>query len=224
MRDLFQIYKLRKIRKTLGEVVILDNIDLDITKGDFVAIVGPSGSGKSSLLYILGLLDYPDSGEFYILGDRLDYRNRAKIDELRNKYIGFVFQFHYLIPELNVLENVMLPLVCAGKNLDEAEARAKDLLEELGLGDKVGRRVYELSGGEMQRVAIARALANQPEILLCDEPTGNLDFDNTQKVVKLLKSINLKYNTTIILVTHDLSVAKEARRTIRMEYGKIKSI
>lgn len=213
------LLELRDIVKKVGNEVILKKVSLRVELGEFIAIIGPSGSGKSSLLYIMGLLDRPTSGEIFYKGKPLEWKER-EINRLRNERLGFVFQFHYLIPELNVLENVMAPQLKAGKTLREAEERALELLKRLGLEGKERRQVFEISGGEMQRVAIARALANRPEILLCDEPTGNLDSRNTERVMEIFEELN-REGTTIVMVTHDLNLAKRAKRVIVMRDGEI---
>lgn len=213
------LLELREISKKVGQDVILKKVSLIVESGEFIAIIGPSGSGKSSLLYVMGLLDRPTSGEIIYKGKRISWRER-EINSLRNEKFGFVFQFHYLIPELNVLENVIAPQLKAGRSYREAEKRAFELLKKLGLEGKEKRQVYEISGGEMQRVAIARALANNPEILLCDEPTGNLDSKNTERVMEIFESLN-REGTTIVMVTHDINLAKRAKRVITMRDGEI---
>lgn len=213
------LLELRDISKVVGDEVILKRVSLAVNPGDFIAIIGPSGSGKSSLLYIMGLLDSPTSGEVIYRGRQIRWREK-EITKLRNEKFGFVFQFHYLIPELNVLENVMAPQLKAGRSYREAEERALELLRRLGLEGKEKRHVFEISGGEMQRVAIARALANNPEILLCDEPTGNLDSKNTERVMEIFENLN-QGGTTIVMVTHDMNLAKRVKRVITMRDGEI---
>lgn len=217
-----QLILLKDIVKIIRGEIILDNINLEIIKGDFMTIIGTSGSGKSSLLYILGLLDKPSSGEVFFEGERIDFRNNKKISLLRNQKIGFVFQFHYLLPELNLLENVMVPMLKRGIPKDQSKEKAYQLLARLGLGGKEKRKIYEVSGGEMQRTAIARALANDPEILIADEPTGNLDSKNTEKVLEIFQEINA-LGKTVIVVTHDRDVASKAKKRIEMRDGKILS-
>jgi len=214
------LLRVSNLEKVIREEHILKGISLVIEEGDFLALIGPSGSGKSSLLYILGLLDAPTQGEIYYRDTLLNLHDKRLISRFRNQKMGFVFQFHYLIAELNVLENVMAPQLKLGRSLREAEERGRFLLERLGLKGKEKRKVYEISGGEMQRVAIARALANHPEILLCDEPTGNLDSKNTEKVMEIFEEIN-REGTTIIMVTHDLNLAKRAKRRVEMLDGEI---
>jgi lipoprotein-releasing system ATP-binding protein len=214
------LLKLLKINKWVGGERILKDISLEIVEGEFIAIIGPSGSGKSSLLYIMGFLDCPSSGDIFYRGKPINFAEANTISRLRNEKMGFVFQFHYLIPELNLIENVMAPQIRKGISPKEAKERAETLLVRLGLKGKEKRQVFEISGGEMQRVAIARALANSPEILLCDEPTGNLDSKNTEKVMEIFEEINQE-GTTIVLVTHDLSLARRAKRIIEMRDGEI---
>lgn len=218
------VYNLINIKKTIGKEIILKGISLTIEPGEFVAITGPSGSGKSSLLYILGLLDKASEGKLLLLNKEIDFNNKVELYYLRNRTIGFVFQFHYLIPELTVLENLMLPQLKAGVTPERAKEKGLALLENFGLMEKAKRRVYELSGGEMQRVAIVRSVVNEPKILLCDEPTGNLDSENSRRVLNLLKSLNENLGTTVILVTHDLKLAMEAERVIEIKDGKIENM
>ncbi|MCS7149335.1 MAG: ABC transporter ATP-binding protein [Caldimicrobium sp.] len=214
------LLRLENINKWVGKEQILKGVSVKIEEGQFLAIVGPSGSGKSSLLYILGLLDRPTSGSIYYREKVLDLSQTEFISKLRNESLGFVFQFHYLIPELNVVENVMAPQIKRGVNHKEARDKAMMLLERLGLKGKEKRQIFEISGGEMQRVAIARAMANDPEILLCDEPTGNLDSKNTHTVMEIFKEINRK-GTTIVMVTHDLNLAKMTKGVLEMLDGEI---
>lgn len=214
------LLRLAGIEKRVGQELILKNVSLEIEKGEFVAIIGPSGSGKSSLLYIMGLLDRPTKGEIYYKDKQIELAKVETLSRLRNEKLGFVFQFHYLIPELDLLENVIAPQLKLGKPWPEAEERARELLERLGLKGKERRQIFEISGGEMQRGAIARALANDPELLLCDEPTGNLDSKNTERVMEIFEEINAK-GKTIVMVTHDLNLAKRAKRIISMRDGEI---
>ncbi|MCX7989990.1 MAG: ABC transporter ATP-binding protein [Aquificaceae bacterium] len=217
-----KVIELRGIRKSIGQEEILKGIDLSVQVGEFLAIVGASGSGKSSLLYIMGLLDKPTEGEVFFEGERVDFSEEKRLSELRNKKIGFVFQFHYLLPEFTLLENVMLPAIKLGMKKDEAEERAYELLNSLGLGGKERRRIYQISGGEMQRVAIARALINSPSAILADEPTGNLDSKNSQRVMEIFKEIN-REGTTIVMVTHELELAEQAQRLVEIKDGAVLS-
>ncbi len=215
-----RIVELRGVKKSIGQEQILKGIDLEVYSGEFVAIIGASGSGKSSMLYIMGLLDRPTEGEVLFEGQVVDFSDEKKLSEIRNKKIGFVFQFHYLLPEFTLLENVMLPAIKMGMERKQAEERAYELLRALGLGGKERRRIFQISGGEMQRVAIARALMNKPSVILADEPTGNLDSKNTQAVMEIFKEINSQ-GTTIVMVTHELELAEQARRVVEMRDGEI---
>jgi lipoprotein-releasing system ATP-binding protein len=214
------LIRLSRIKKTVGSEQILKGIDLEIYEGEFVSIIGASGSGKSSLLYILGLLDKPTEGEVFFEGEKIDYSNDKRLSYLRNSKIGFVFQFHYLVQELSLLDNVILPAIKKGVPIKEARERAMVLLERLGLKGKENRKPYEISGGEMQRTAIARALINQPKVLLADEPTGNLDSTNTQKVMDIFKEIN-KSQTTIVMVTHEIDLARQTKRIVELRDGSV---
>jgi len=214
------LIKLIGIKKTVGSEQILKGIDLEIYEGEFVSIIGASGSGKSSLLYILGLLDKPTEGEVFFEDEKIDYSKDKRLSYLRNSKLGFVFQFHYLVQELSLLDNVILPAIKKGVPIKEARERAMVLLERLGLKGKENRKPYEISGGEMQRTAIARALINQPKVLLADEPTGNLDSTNTQRVMDIFKEIN-KSQTTIVMVTHEIDLARQTRRIVELRDGSV---
>jgi lipoprotein-releasing system ATP-binding protein len=214
------LIKLSGIKKTVGSEQILKGIDLEIYEGEFVSIIGASGSGKSSLLYILGLLDKPTEGEVFFEDEKIDYSKDKRLSYLRNSKIGFVFQFHYLVQELSLLDNVILPAIKRGVPIKEARERAMVLLEKLGLKGKENRKPYEISGGEMQRTAIARALINQPKVLLADEPTGNLDSTNTQRVMDIFKEIN-KSQTTIVMVTHEIDLARQTKRIVELRDGSV---
>jgi len=214
------LIRLSGIKKTVGSEQILKGIDLEVYEGEFVSIIGASGSGKSSLLYILGLLDKPTEGEVFFEGEKIDYSNDKRLSYLRNSKLGFVFQFHYLVQELSLLDNVILPAIKKGVPIKEARERAMVLLEKLGLKGKENRKPYEISGGEMQRTAIARALINQPKVLLADEPTGNLDSTNTQRVMDIFKEIN-KSQTTIVMVTHEIDLAKQTKRIVELRDGSV---
>jgi lipoprotein-releasing system ATP-binding protein len=207
-------------KKTVGSEQILKGIDLEVYEGEFVSIIGASGSGKSSLLYIMGLLDKPTEGEVFFEGEKIDYSNDKRLSYLRNSKLGFVFQFHYLVQELSLLDNVILPAIKKGVPIKEARERAIVLLEKLGLKGKENRKPYEISGGEMQRTAIARALINQPKVLLADEPTGNLDSTNTQRVMDIFKEIN-KSQTTIVMVTHEIDLARQTKRIVELRDGSV---
>ena len=214
------LIRLSGIKKTVGSEQILKGIDLEVYEGEFVSIIGASGSGKSSLLYILGLLDKPTEGEVFFEDEKIDYSNDKRLSYLRNSKLGFVFQFHYLVQELSLLDNVILPAIKKGVPIKEARERAMVLLERLGLKGKENRKPYEISGGEMQRTAIARALINQPKVLLADEPTGNLDSTNTQRVMDIFKEIN-KSQTTIVMVTHEIDLARQTKRIVELRDGSV---
>ncbi len=214
------IIELKHVEKTYSNGVILkilDNINLQVKKGEFVAIVGPSGSGKSTLMHIMGALDRPTKGEVHIDGKNIDKMDDKELAEIRNKKIGFVFQSFNLMNKLTALENVSFPMELSG-TCDEK--RAKTLLEKVQLGHRMNHLPSKMSGGEKQRVAIARALANNPPIILADEPTGNLDSKTGQAIIELLKDIH-KNGTTLIIITHDKSIADMAKKKITMQDGRI---
>ena len=208
---------------SVGEenVHALRGVSFEAKTGEVTAIVGPSGCGKSTLLYLLGLLDRPDEGEILLDNKSVSQASDQVRTELRNKTLGFVFQFHFLIKELTACENVSMPLFKAGIERKEANKRARSALEKLGLGDKTERFANKLSGGEQQRVAIARAMVNSPSLLLADEPTGNLDSENSKKVFQLLLRFAREENTAVILVTHNPEIADKCDRILRMKDGQI---
>jgi lipoprotein-releasing system ATP-binding protein len=212
------LIELVNVKKRVGNEEILKGVDLKVHKGEFLAVVGASGSGKSSLLYIMGLLDFPTEGRVFFKGQQVSSMDPQVVSKIRNESVGFVFQFHYLLPEFNLLENVMIPMLKKGTPRRQAEERARELLKSLGLDGKEKRKIYQVSGGEMQRTAIARALANNPEVILADEPTGNLDSKNTQMVMQILEDIN-RSGTTVVMVTHELNLAKRADRIVQMKDG-----
>jgi len=216
LRNVWKIYRIGSV-----EYQALRGVNLSIDRGSFISIVGPSGSGKSTLLHLIGALDKPSKGEIYVDGIEISRLGDNKLAEFRNKTIGFVFQLYNLIPYLSAIENVEMPMMVSSISKDERRKRAKWLLEQLGLGDNIWKRPTELSGGEQQRVAIARALANNPKIILADEPTGNLDTSNSKIVVSLLKKINREMGVTIIVVTHNMEVAYETDRIIYLRDGVI---
>ncbi len=217
----------RQLCKVIGtnlsnQSLVLKGLDLDIHRGEFVSIVGASGSGKSSLLYLLGGLDRPTHGEISINNQPLSTMPDATLTAVRNQTVGFVFQFHFLLPEFTSLENIMIPMQKMGvRSRRECSDHAAELLTTVGLGDKAHRRTTDLSGGEQQRVAIARALANDPDILLADEPTGNLDKHNSQNVARLFEEIAAQGQRTILMVTHDPHMAEHAHRIITLDDGRI---
>ena len=212
--------QLQGITKSFGSLQVLRGIDLNIDKGEIVSIVGPSGAGKTTLLQIMGTLDAPDSGMITIDGTLVSRMKEKELSAFRNKHIGFVFQFHQLLPEFTALENVMIPAFIAGVGQKEATASALELLDFMGLTDRAGHKPNELSGGQQQRVAIARALVGKPAILLADEPTGALDVNSGKEVLKLFENLNQMGNT-IVMITHDLNVAKHAGRVVRIVDGEI---
>jgi lipoprotein-releasing system ATP-binding protein len=203
---------------------VLDNISFEAYKGEFLTLVGKSGSGKSTLLYCLSTMDTSYEGELFIENERITGRKTDELAALRNKSIGFIFQFHYLLPEFSCLKNVMLPALKLGRfSYQEVEEQAYEKLEMLGLKDQALKPTSKLSGGQQQRVSIARSLINNPQIIMCDEPTGNLDSKNTQIVFDIFKQIAHEHNQTIIAVTHDNDFAKSSDRTIELADGKITS-
>ena len=219
--DIIILKELTKIYKDGVEVKALDRVTLSIKAGEFVAIVGPSGSGKSTLLNMIGLLDTPTSGQFFLKGIDVSKTSASQRAHLRNKELGFVFQYHHLIPEFSALENVMIPLLIAGKSKQEARERATQLLDSVDLGDRLNNRPNQLSGGQNQRVAVARALANNPSIVIGDELTGNLDTKTSNLIYELLRELNRKINQTFILVTHDMGLAERTDRILRIVDGRL---
>lgn len=217
-----ELRKVWKIFKTKHyEVQALRGIDLEIEKGEFLIVMGPSGSGKSTLLHLIGCLDKPTSGEVFINGISTSKLNDFELTNLRRDKIGFIFQLYNLIPTLTAFENIELPMVLKGIPKEERRKRAMYLLESLGIEEIVNRKPSELSGGQQQRVAIARALANDPEILLCDEPTGNLDSKTGEQIIRKIKELNEERNVTVVLVTHDLNIKKFGDRVIYLRDGQV---
>lgn len=209
------------IKKSFGEVEVLKGIDLDIQKEEFVSIVGASGAGKTTLLQIIGTLDRPDAGSLTVDGiDVLSLKANA-ISDFRCNHIGFVFQFHQLLPEFTALENVTIPALIAHRGKKEAENEAKQLLDYLGLSSRMSHKPNQLSGGEKQRVAVARALINHPKLILADEPSGSLDSHNKEELHKLLLSLKNEFKLTLLVVTHDIAMASISDRTITMKDGLI---
>ena len=211
----------RQIYKAYGALPVLKGVDMDIQQGEIVSIVGSSGAGKSTLLHILGTLDKPDKGEVRIKGQVLTQLSPRALARFRNQHIGFVFQFHHLLPEFDALENVCIPGWIAGKPKKETEKRARELLEMLGLQNRTNNKPAQLSGGEQQRVAVARALINQPDIIMADEPTGNLDSATGVQIIELMFELNREHGTTLILVTHDEVLSRRCSRQIRLADGKL---
>jgi len=204
-----------------GQIVVLDGIDLEIARGEMVAIIGSSGAGKSTLLHLLGALDRPTAGRVMIDGHVLDGMNDDAISALRNRTVGFVFQFHHLLREFTALENVMMPLRIAGSDEAEARRRAMALLERVGLGGRVHHRPGALSGGEQQRTAVARALAADPAVLLADEPSGNLDHHNSERLHELFTELARELELGMVIVTHNRSLAARADRVLQLEDGRL---
>jgi len=207
---------------TQKRVEVLKGINLEVSAGEAVAVVGPSGAGKSTLLHILGGLDKPDQGQVFLDSRDIYAMNDASRAAVRNADLGFVFQFYHLLPELNAFENVMLPVFIGSRGrlpMAEIHARAKAALDRVGLGSRLDHKPNQLSGGEQQRVAIARALLNEPRLVLCDEPTGNLDSKTGEEVIALLLSISREKGRTLVMVTHDENIARRCSRTIRMKDG-----
>jgi lipoprotein-releasing system ATP-binding protein len=220
-----QILRTERLRKTFysgpQEITPLESIDLEVERGEMVAVVGPSGTGKSTLLHLLAALDTPTSGEVYFAGNSLRAFREAELAEYRNRAVGFVWQRHHLLPDFTAAENVAMPLLVRGKAQSEARRVAEDWLEEVGLGGRAGQRAGELSGGEQQRVAIARALVNQPLLLLADEPTGDLDERSTEGIFELMRRLHQSHHLTSILATHNLSLARRTDRVLALEHGKL---
>ena len=211
--------------KSGAEVIvnrIVDDVSLEIQRGEFAAITGPSGSGKTSLLYLMGGLDQPTSGTITLDGNELTKMTEEQLTDLRNAKLGFVYQFHFLLPEFSALENVMMPMLARGRwGYRDAEIRARQLLVDLEMGDRLINKPNQLSGGQQQRVAIARALANQPAVLLADEPTGNLDSKNSENIFQLFRKLNSEKGQTIVIVTHDQKFSSMANRRFHILDGRI---
>jgi lipoprotein-releasing system ATP-binding protein len=217
----------KSYRKAKVEIPVLRGVDLDVHRGEFLAIIGQSGSGKSTLLHLLGTLDRPDDGEIYFDSHRVDNLPARGRDTLRNKYIGMIFQFYHLLPELTTLENVLVPQMIANSywryrfRRRQFEGEARRILDVVGLSHRLKHKPRELSGGEMQRTAIARALISGPDVLLADEPTGNLDQATGAGIMRLLRSLNRQHGLTVVMVTHDQAIAEQADRIVRLAEGQV---
>ena len=213
--------EVKNIHKSFGTLEVLKGVNLTVEKGEIVSIIGKSGAGKTTLLPIIGTLDKPDSGSVVIDGVDVFALKEKELANFRNRHIGFIFQFHQLLPEFNALENVMMPALIARQPEKEAEARATQLLSELGLSERLKHKPNELSGGEKQRVAAARAMMMSPDVILADEPSGSLDESNKKELHKLLLQMREQYGQTIIIVTHDKELAEISNRVIEMRDGRI---
>ena len=213
--------EIKGVTKSFGSLQVLKGIDLRIEKGEIVSIVGPSGAGKTTLLQILGTLDKPDGGSVVVDGIETSTLSTNKLSEFRNMHLGFVFQFHQLLPEFTAIENIMIPAYIAGMKPKEARSRAEELLAFMGLSDRATHKPNELSGGEKQRVAVARALMNNPAVILADEPSGSLDSKNKEELHKLFFELRDKFGQTFVIVTHDETLATLTDRTIHLKDGRI---
>jgi len=216
LEDVWKVYQLGKV-----ELVALKGVSLDVNRGAFVTIMGPSGSGKSTLLNVIGALDVPSKGRVYLKGQDISKMSESQLSQLRGKTIGFIFQEFNLLPNLDALENVTLPMVFQGISLEERTKKAKELLISVGLEDRIHHQPAELSGGERQRVAIARAFANDPEVVIADEPTGNLDSTTGKKIMDVLTDFHKKEGKTIVVVTHDPNIAGYSEEVVNIKDGQI---
>lgn len=214
--------ELENITRSFGSLQVLKGISLKVERGEVISITGPSGAGKTTLLQIMGSLDRPDGGRVLYDGQDITRMNEKKLSAFRNKHIGFVFQFHQLLPEFTALENITIPMLIAGQGMRAANTRAKELLELLSLAERANHKPAELSGGEKQRIAVARALANQPDVILADEPSGSLDTKNKEELHKLFFNLRDQLGQTFVIVTHDESLAAMTDRTIHLLDGAIK--
>jgi len=221
------IIELKGVKKVyqMGEVQVhaLKGVDLSINRGEFVAIIGHSGSGKSTLLNMVGSLDLPNAGKIKLNGIDISTLSESELAQMRGRTVGYIFQFFNLMPTLNAMENVMLPLMFQGVSYEERKERAEKILKRLGMGGRMDHHPNELSGGEQQRVAIARALVVEPEVLLADEPTGNLDYHTGLEIIKLLKELHEEEKKTIIIVTHERFIAQQAKRIVQLQDGQVLS-
>ena len=216
--------EIKGIKKSFGSLEVLKGIDLNIEKGEVVSIVGPSGAGKTTLLQIIGTLDRPDAGTVFVDSVDVTKLSQKKLADFRNRHIGFVFQFHQLLPEFTALENIMIPAYIAGTSHKAAKQRAEELLQFMGLSDRAHHKPNELSGGEKQRVAVARALVNNPAVILADEPSGSLDSKNKEELHQLFFDLRDKFGQTFVIVTHDEQLASITDRTIHMRDGILENL
>ncbi len=214
--------KVNNITKSFDTLQVLKGINLDVKKGEIVSIVGPSGAGKTTLLQIIGTLSAPDTGELIIDNTNINSLNQKQLSKFRNNNIGFVFQFHHLLPEFTALENICMPAFIKGENKKDTIEKAKELLDFLNITNRAEHKPGEMSGGEQQRVAVARALINNPSVILADEPSGNLDTQNKKDLHKLFFTLREKYNQTFVIITHNNELAEMSDRIIKLEDGKVK--
>lgn len=216
--------RIENLTKQFGGLQVLKGVSLEVNRGEVISIVGPSGAGKTTLLQLIGTLDKPSGGKIFFDGEELSGMNSKRLAAFRNKHIGFVFQFHQLLPEFTALENIIIPALIAGHNPKEAEAEALKLLKIMNLEERANHRPAEMSGGENQRIAVARALINHPDVILADEPSGSLDSKNKEELHKLFFDLRDKFGQTFIIVTHDETLASLTDRTIRMVDGIIEEM
>ena len=219
-----RMLKAKGITKSYGSLKVLKGIDLEVREGEIVSIVGASGAGKSTLLHILGALDRPDVGTVIFNDENIFKYNDEKLAKFRNQHVGFIFQFHHLLPEFTAIENVIIPQMINGTSFDEAKVIGEELLNAVGLTERINHKPAVLSGGEHQRVAVARSLANDPEIIFADEPTGNLDSKNSEEIHKLIIELKEKFNKTFVIVTHNSSLVNLADKIFEIKDGKIYSV
>ena len=213
--------RIENLKKQFGDLQVLKGVSLEVERGEVISIVGPSGAGKTTLLQLIGTLDKPTTGKIFFDGEEVSQMNSKRLATFRNKHIGFVFQFHQLLPEFTALENIIIPALIAGRDRKEAEKEAFELLRIMNLEERAHHKPAEMSGGENQRIAVARALINHPDIILADEPSGSLDSHNKEELHKLFFDLRDKFGQTFIIVTHDETLAKLTDRTIRMVDGTI---
>lgn len=213
--------KIENLTKSFGDLQVLKGVSLEVKKGEIISIIGPSGAGKTTLLQLIGTLDKPENGKIYFNGEELSHMSNKRLATFRNKHIGFVFQFHQLLPEFTALENIIIPALIAGREREDAEKEAFELLKIMNLEERAHHKPAEMSGGENQRIAVARALINHPDVILADEPSGSLDSKNKNELHKLFFHLREKFGQTFIIVTHDEGLASYTDRTIKMVDGMI---